>query len=62
MPIFAPWLSPELLLEGPSGSDAAEAAGVDVIADESAVVEAMFEPDAGVDVGHAVDGPYWTMR
>lgn len=30
--------------------------------DESAEVEAMLELDVGVEVGHAVDGPYWTIR
>lgn len=51
-------LSPELLSDGLSGSVVAEAAGADVMVDESSVVDAMLELDVGVEVGHAVEGPY----
>lgn len=30
--------------------------------EESTVVDARLELEVGADVGHADEGPYWTMR
>lgn len=62
IPIFAPWLIPESLVGGLSGFEVEEVVGADVVVEESSVVEALLALDERVEVGHAVDGPYWTMR
>lgn len=58
IPIFAPGLRPESLADGLSGSevDDALAAGVDI--EETAVDMVLLALGEGVDVGHAVEGPY----
>ena len=64
-PIFAPWLSPESLAGGLSGSEVDEAVADATTAEGSlddAADEALLALDVGVEVGHAVDGPYSTMR
>lgn len=43
-------------------ADVKEELATDVIVEESAVVETMLELGAEVGLGHAVDGPYWTIR
>lgn len=65
IPIFWPWVSPELLAGGLSGLEVG-----DVVADaitgnnslDEAVVEALLALDVADAVGHAVEGPNWTIR
>ena len=47
---------------GLSGSEVEEAVAADVMVEESSVVVALLALDVGVEVGHAVDGPYWTIK
>lgn len=62
IPIFAPSLRPESLADGLSGSEVDDAVSADIVVEEAAVDMVLPALDAGVDVGHAVEGPYWTIK
>jgi hypothetical protein len=58
IPIFAPWLRPESLTDGLSGSEVDDAVSADIVVEDAAGDMMLLVLDAGVDVGHAVEGPY----